>query len=98
VTGGNRPTFVSGGAQGDRMRNHWHKLMSGTSVQLINSGNISPYTAVPAHSVMNPTGDFMADYVVNRFCINGVQNAINTPIGDDNAPTNVSVRFWRRIA
>jgi hypothetical protein len=84
VDGGNRPTFVSGGVQGGRIIN-----ITGDGIVALKS-KISGAIKQGSNTDYNGGGYYFS---VSQFDASSV-----VPTGADNAPINVSVRYWRRIA
>jgi hypothetical protein len=91
VEGGFRPTFISGGVQGDRIREVGGKLsytMSfGEYDGPFKSGDMSESYG---QGTKDETGFpyRKTDFILSRV----------VPTGPDNAPTNLSARIWRRVA
>jgi hypothetical protein len=86
----NISTFVSGGVQADRIRNitgrfDIYNIQEGLSSGAFFQKNIA------TKSVLNPD---WANYGI----VLGFDPSLVVPTGPDNAPINLSVRYWRRIA
>jgi hypothetical protein len=94
VEGGFRPTFVSGGVQESRIKNIEGKLRAGHAAAnfplVAMSGAFYDTQVSPCYA----SGTSSAD--VN--CVVGFDPSRVVPTGSDNAPTNLSVRIWRRTA
>ncbi|MDR1507811.1 MAG: hypothetical protein LBI67_11985 [Treponema sp.] len=88
--GGNRPTFISGGAQGDRIRNITGTFNTNNSAGFIGDGKL--FVAAGAAVVWVGGSQYLAN---NTIYFN---TGMIVPAGPDNAPSNLSVRFWRRIS
>jgi hypothetical protein len=92
VEGGNRPAFVSGGRQEDRIRNiegstkTLHVMPAGGSYGIMGAigTNFEPVSAVNGGGTNNGV------------CID-INAARVVPTGSDNAGPNISCRVWRRI-
>jgi hypothetical protein len=93
--GGKRPTFVSGGVQGDQARQ-----LKGLARTINTYNDVDNYINGAFRSYPGGTG------------VRNISDSTTTPIwryldfdsgrviktGPDNAPTNLSVRFWRRTS
>ncbi|MDR1390675.1 MAG: hypothetical protein LBJ31_11960 [Treponema sp.] len=88
--GGNRPPFISGGAQGDRIRNIVGAFNANNSAGFI--GDRKLFVATGAAVVWVGGSQYLAN---NTIYFN---TGMIVPVGPDNAPSNLSVRFWRRIS
>jgi hypothetical protein len=91
VEGGFRPPFVSGGRQDDRIRNMEGNIYyvsypqeKGGVADGVFAVSTVPASGASSGGVASYTYNFKASRVVRT--------------GDDNAPTNISTRFWRRVA
>jgi hypothetical protein len=83
-----KPTFISGGVQEDRIREIEGHLSARERIFVwsegaFKDGPISGGVATSGSNNGSTYSDFIASLVV--------------PTGLDNAPTNVSMRFWRRV-
>jgi hypothetical protein len=87
--GGNRPAFVSGGVQGDRIRNiadiFTVSTASAKSSGLITVGFISQQT-----NITGGISESRANVSINTSRV--------VPTGLENSPRTLSVRYWRRVA
>jgi hypothetical protein len=97
IEGGFRPTFISGGGQGDRIRN-----FTGTLETRPNT-NITAFLDLRVSGVYCPQNDVTRSYYSSAGL--GIYPSRITldpscavPAGPDNAPTNLSTRLWRRIS
>jgi hypothetical protein len=98
--GGKRPTFISGGVQGGRIPNipGDFSFSSYNNSQRITS-NQNRLNG-PFYKKTTTTGSFVTgDDVLytDRYAI-GFDPSLVVPTGPDNAPGNLSARFWRRVA
>jgi hypothetical protein len=89
VEGGFRPTFVSGGVQGDRIRE-----MEGTAGSEGRMGASAFATGVFTASVQSAPS--AGDNAGGMYTLNNFKASRVVPTGPDNAPASTSVRFWRR--
>jgi hypothetical protein len=88
VEGGNRPTFIFGGVQQDRIRN-----FSGTFISRPASGQAGFTGPFQIGEIMaNNSGGSSGNYKIY------FDPSLVVPTGPDNAPINLSVRYWRRVA
>jgi hypothetical protein len=92
IDGGNRPTFISGGAQGDRIRNITGQF--GTyyyyGIQAIGAFRYAVYGS-PIQAVSDPNNNIVIATI-------SFDPSRVVPTGADNAPTNLSTRLWRRVS
>jgi hypothetical protein len=85
----NKPTFISGGLQGSRIRD-----INGGHVAVLtdNAGYIAPPFVQREVKTSVANGSFysarLADFVASTV----------VPVGPDNAPANLSKRLWRRVS
>jgi hypothetical protein len=97
--GGFKPTFISGGVQGDRIR------------EIKGTADIFPgATNVGGAAFSGASGAFSLGEQISWIVAQGVAEAqggygqlkLNpsavVPTGPDNAPANLSFRFWRRVS
>jgi hypothetical protein len=94
VTGGNRPTFVSGGVQGSRIKNFTGKFTYNNDAvpSPIVDGNLFYQDSTLYCSTWSnaSTGNYSIRV--------GFDPSRVVPTGADNAGTNLSTRFWRRVS
>ncbi|MDR2019492.1 MAG: hypothetical protein LBQ14_01855 [Treponema sp.] len=98
IEGGFRPTFVSGGVQGDRIRNiigtaEVYPWSSGVSFIMFSSGAFMASRG-DSRRLSAVTG---ADTSGNRASILDMSIDRVVPTGPDNAPANLSAQLWRRV-
>jgi hypothetical protein len=93
VEGGKRPTFISGGVQEGRIRNVRGRTLIGMSVDSPGM-YAAPFTriagSVSSYNMGGTPGTYAGAF--------GIDLSLSLVTGPDNAPTNVSTRFWRRIS
>jgi hypothetical protein len=87
AAGGNRPPFVSGGVQGDRIRN-------------IAGGVYYSYTYFTASGVFKASGTGGYSSGITSYGNGSVSfSAENVvPTGSENSPRTLSVQYWRRVS
>jgi hypothetical protein len=91
IEGGFRPTFVSGGVQGDRTRRLFGTFQIGAILASNHSGAFYPAayaTNIGSYGITPTDGPYLT----------GLDSGLVVPTGPDNAPTNLSTRIWRRVA
>ena len=88
VEGGNRPTFVSGGVQRDRIRNIEGQINAALNLSGF-SGALYFGTATSTYGIETRSG------TVNAAMLD-VSRVVKT--GPDVAPANLSIRLWRRVS
>jgi hypothetical protein len=91
IEGGNRPTFISGGVQGDRIRN-----ITGHAGIIGSGGAMGAQLDGVFSSDMNYTGPYQwSSGGSSRSWFNA---STVVPTGPDNAPPSLSTRLWRRVS
>ncbi|MDR1353663.1 MAG: hypothetical protein LBK05_10320 [Treponema sp.] len=91
IEGGNRPTFISGGVQGDRIRNIIGDVFAiGWSASVGASGAF--------FSKGGLGGSYQASVSTSNRDGIGFDPSRVSPTGPDNAGTNLSKRLWRRVS
>jgi hypothetical protein len=94
VEGGNRPTFISGGAQGDRIRN-----ITGNEAYLMNYYISPPENKGALYRYGNgSTAGLVSGGASENIWRIGLDTSLVVPVGPDNAPSNLSKRLWRRVS
>jgi hypothetical protein len=94
VEGGFRPTFVSGGRQGDRIRNFPGEVSHGLTygLTLSNAKVTGPFKLGTQYSMLQQNNTSTTSYAI------GFDPSLAVPTGPDNAGTNLSKRLWRRVS
>jgi hypothetical protein len=92
IEGGNRPTYLSGGKQADRQRDHNHSLRKNGGNVLILGSQTNCIAGIAAGGGFIDASD---TYQLSEI-IKPASNTIST--GADNAPINLSIRILRRVA
>jgi hypothetical protein len=92
VEGGNRPTFISGGKQEDRIRDIQGHINYGLNQSTV-SGAFK-FESGPGFGV-NPDG---ATNFSNFISFSASNSVGPDHVGTDDAPANISIRLWRRVS
>jgi hypothetical protein len=88
--GGNRPSFVSGGVQGDRQRPIIRE------VTLIFGNTTSISGGVLKSNI--PSNRVSAEGTGAGYGTISIDTGLSVPTGPENSPRTLSVRYWRRVA
>jgi hypothetical protein len=88
--GGKRPTFITGGRQDDRIR----EITGKVNIKGAKEGSTSSGALV----VYNENNGNGAGWLGSQSPTISLEPSRVVPVGLDNAPTNISTRFWRRVA